>query len=199
LHLAELLESAAWPDGRPSRLTLLRVEALLGLNGPGEAGALIEAVFSGATPLPEPLRWRSELLKGRVLVALGRRSEAADAYRAARRTIEGLCSRIADDEVRDSFRAGAMALLPRTREETAVRAAAREQFDGLSPREREIASLVALGHSNREIAEELVVSERTVAVHVTNMLAKLGFGSRTQIATWAVAKGIAAPSTRSNS
>jgi DNA-binding CsgD family transcriptional regulator len=195
LRLGELLEGSAWPDGRPSQLTLLRVEALLGLNRPGDAGALIDAVLARETPLPEPLRWRAELLRGRVLVALGRRSEGAEAYRAARRTIEGLASRIEDPEVRTSFRARAMALLPRTREETARRAAAREQFDGVSPREREIASLVALGRSNREIAETLVLSERTVAVHITNMLGKLGFSSRTQIATWAVAKGIAAPTT----
>ncbi|WP_242701771.1 response regulator transcription factor [Arthrobacter cavernae] len=54
----------------------------------------------------------------------------------------------------------------------------------LTPREREIARLVAEGLSNRSIAETLVISPRTVDGHVENMLGKLGFGSRTQIAAW---------------
>lgn len=56
----------------------------------------------------------------------------------------------------------------------------------LTPREREIACLVARGLSNRGIAAELVISPATVARHVTNTLTKLGFSSRAQIAAWAV-------------
>jgi DNA-binding NarL/FixJ family response regulator len=54
----------------------------------------------------------------------------------------------------------------------------------LTPREREIAALIARGLSNRAIADELVISQATVARHVANMLTKLGFGSRAQIAVW---------------
>jgi DNA-binding CsgD family transcriptional regulator/tetratricopeptide (TPR) repeat protein len=57
--------------------------------------------------------------------------------------------------------------------------------DPLTPREREITALVALGRSNREIAAELVLSERTVANHVQHVLTKLGFTRRAQIAAWA--------------
>ncbi|MEV4801002.1 LuxR C-terminal-related transcriptional regulator [Nonomuraea sp. NPDC049421] len=56
----------------------------------------------------------------------------------------------------------------------------------LTAREREIAELVARGLSNRAIAEELVISPATVARHVANMLAKLGFSTRTQIAAWVI-------------
>ncbi|MFI0372507.1 LuxR C-terminal-related transcriptional regulator [Actinomadura sp. 1N219] len=56
----------------------------------------------------------------------------------------------------------------------------------LTPREREIALLVARGLSNRGVADELVISPATVARHVTNILTKLGFSSRAQIAAWAV-------------
>ncbi|WP_119731098.1 ATP-binding protein [Thermomonospora amylolytica] len=56
----------------------------------------------------------------------------------------------------------------------------------LTPRELEIARMVARGLSNRGIAAELVISPATVARHVTNILTKLGFGSRAQIAAWAV-------------
>ncbi|WP_432922902.1 ATP-binding protein [Microbispora sp. CA-135349] len=54
----------------------------------------------------------------------------------------------------------------------------------LTPREREIAGLVAQGLSNPEIARKLVISSRTAETHVQNILAKLGFTSRVQIATW---------------
>lgn len=64
----------------------------------------------------------------------------------------------------------------------------KEKFGGLTPREREVAVLIAQGKSNPEIAEQLVVSERTVTTHVSNILSKLGFTSRTQIASWATAK-----------
>jgi DNA-binding CsgD family transcriptional regulator len=56
----------------------------------------------------------------------------------------------------------------------------------LSPRESEVASLVALAMSNRQIAEQLVLSERTVETHVRSILAKLGYSTRTEIATWSL-------------
>jgi DNA-binding NarL/FixJ family response regulator len=55
----------------------------------------------------------------------------------------------------------------------------------LTPREVEIAALVAEGRSNKAIAEELSISPTTAARHVANILAKLGFTSRAQIAAWA--------------
>ncbi|AQZ69196.1 hypothetical protein BKM31_53950 [[Actinomadura] parvosata subsp. kistnae] len=58
----------------------------------------------------------------------------------------------------------------------------------LTPREREIAGLVARGLSNRGIADELVISPATVARHVANILAKLGFSTRTQIAAWVIGR-----------
>jgi DNA-binding NarL/FixJ family response regulator len=70
--------------------------------------------------------------------------------------------------------AAADALLTRTR--LAARAA-----DPLTPREREVASLVAQARSNRDIAEQLVLSERTIEGHVRNILAKTGLSSRTEL------------------
>ena len=56
---------------------------------------------------------------------------------------------------------------------------------GLSTREVEVATLVAEGLSNREIAARLVISERTAGNHVAHILTKLGFTSRSQIAAGA--------------
>jgi predicted ATPase/DNA-binding CsgD family transcriptional regulator len=63
-------------------------------------------------------------------------------------------------------------------------------YDGLTRRECEVAALIAQSRSNVEIAESLVLSKRTVETHVTNILSKLGFTSRGQIAAWAVKKGL---------
>ncbi|MFD0918137.1 ATP-binding protein [Saccharopolyspora rosea] len=54
----------------------------------------------------------------------------------------------------------------------------------LTPRERQVARLVAQGLSNRQIAEQLVIAKRTSDSHIEHILAKLGFTSRAQIAAW---------------
>jgi non-specific serine/threonine protein kinase len=59
----------------------------------------------------------------------------------------------------------------------------------LTRREREIAALVAKGMVNREIAERLFLSKRTVDSHIEHIFAKLGFTSRTQLATWIATQG----------
>jgi DNA-binding CsgD family transcriptional regulator len=56
----------------------------------------------------------------------------------------------------------------------------------LSAREAEVAALVARAMTNRQIAGQLVLSERTVETHVRSILAKLGFSTRTEIATWSL-------------
>ncbi len=61
----------------------------------------------------------------------------------------------------------------------------------LTPRECEVAALIAQGSTNREIARSLVISERTAEGHVQSILNKLGFSSRAQIAAWAAKHEIA--------
>jgi len=56
----------------------------------------------------------------------------------------------------------------------------------LTEREREVLSLVAKGHSNKEIATALHITERTARTHVSNILGKLDLASRTQAALWAI-------------
>jgi DNA-binding CsgD family transcriptional regulator len=190
LELVDRAERAVWPDGRCSRLTLLRVEALLRLKRLEDARATADRIVASCPPEPSLLMWRAQVVQGRVLAAEGRRNEAAQAFRWARATAEAVAARIDDAEVREAFLARARNQLPRRRPQAAARSQAKERFGGLTEREREVASLVASGRSNREIAVTLVLSERTVAVHVANILAKLGFNSRAQIASWATAKGL---------
>ena len=61
----------------------------------------------------------------------------------------------------------------------------------LTDREREILRMVAEGKANKQIAAELVISERTARTHVSNILRKLNLSSRTQAALWAVREGVA--------
>jgi DNA-binding NarL/FixJ family response regulator len=66
-----------------------------------------------------------------------------------------------------------------------------QTVDALTDREREVLALVANGLSNQQIADSLVISERTARTHVSNILSKLGVASRTQAALLAIREGIA--------
>jgi len=124
-------------------------------------------------------------------VALGtlrrtrRHAGANAAFAAARTLIETLANDIPVGELRMGFLEQALGLLPRQRPLSALRAT-KQQFGGLTRREREVVRLIAQGSSNRAIAEALVLSERTIEDHVGNILGKLGFSSRAQVAAWAV-------------
>lgn len=63
------------------------------------------------------------------------------------------------------------------------------RFDMLNPRELEVINLAAKGMSNKEIANELVISERTVQTHLVNIFRKLGANSRTQAVLYALREG----------
>ena len=63
----------------------------------------------------------------------------------------------------------------------------------LTGREGEVIRLVAQGKSNREIAETLVISEKTAKAHISNILGKLGLDDRTQMAVYAIKHGLVNP------
>lgn len=126
-----------------------------------------------------------------------------------------LTSFAGDDQVLPAVRAGAAGYLLKDVEpselERAIRAAARghalldpavtsrvlrkvsqpRAAERLTPREREVLALLGQGRSNREIARELVVAEKTVKTHVSSVLAKLGLADRTQASLYAVHEGLA--------
>ncbi|MBK9049893.1 MAG: response regulator transcription factor [Chloroflexi bacterium] len=63
-------------------------------------------------------------------------------------------------------------------------------FQGLTVREREVASFIAQGRSNGEIAAALVLSKRTVEKHIANILSKLDLTNRAQLVRWAIENGL---------
>ena len=90
--------------------------------------------------------------------------------------------------VRSLRRLGARPASPRPLPETTEATAS--PLARLSPREREVANLIAQGLTNRHIAQRLVISERTTENHVQRILNRLGLQSRTQVAAWAVRHGL---------
>ena len=81
-------------------------------------------------------------------------------------------------------------------ESVKVAASGAQEKSPLTRREEEVAELIGDGLSNREIAGRLVISQRTAQGHVENILRKLGFSSRTQVAAWVAERKASAPERR---
>jgi DNA-binding NarL/FixJ family response regulator len=103
-------------------------------------------------------------------------------FTEARAILEKLTSQVPDDAVRANYLRCATAQIPRLPERS-PRLAVKQTFGGLTEREREVARLVAQGKSNRALADELIVSERTIEKHIERIMSKLGFSSRASIIT----------------
>ena len=172
------------------RLLLLRGRALCALGQYGDAMAALAAAERGAAEAgDEPVLWAVQCAEAAVCSANRDGPGLADAVDAARATAARLAANIEDAGQRQKFAAAAEAALPRARERT-PRQAAKAAFGGLTEREREVVAQVMLGRTNREIADALVLSERTIETHVGNILSKLGFTSRAQIAGWGTERGL---------
>ncbi len=193
LQMAEQL-MASTPgaeSGQPiPALLKLKGAALLALNRLDEAADALKYAQDGARQRGErPLLWQILCALGTTYQRLGRREQARRAYGEAHVLIDGLAATIDDEGLRDRFLHGALARLPKEKT-TATSRRASHGLPGLTARESEVAVLIGLGRSNREIATMLVVGERTVETHVSNILAKLGGASRRQIAAWVIEKGL---------
>lgn len=126
---------------------------------------------------------RARVLLARACAALDDARTAADELAAARRTFAELGADPAERE--------AAALL----EEPAGPQGPSTTVDAhsLTAREVEVLTLVAVGFSNRQLARELVISERTVARHLSNIFTKIDVASRTEAAAYAFRHGLAPP------
>ena len=187
-----LIASAANLSGERviPRLWNLRGEALAALHRSEEAEKMLRAAQEAAhTQGLRPWLWRICVALGRLYQSRAQQEEAEQAFSTARACIEDLAANVPEEQLQEHFLSQATALLPQKRQLTPGRAA-RQAYGGLTAREREVAALIAQGQVNREIAEALVVSERTVESHVANIMFKLGVHSRRQIRAWAVEKGL---------
>jgi DNA-binding NarL/FixJ family response regulator len=170
-------EAAAARSGMPWAAAVTgatRSAVLLARARPAEAVAAATAARKAATgaPLASAL---ARLAEGRALAADGRRQEALDALIAAESMLDGFGAlRRRDEAARELRKLGHR-----------VRRPAREPVAGplapLTAREREIAVLVAAGRTNREVAEQLVLSARTIEAHLRNIYGKLGVRSRVEL------------------
>jgi DNA-binding CsgD family transcriptional regulator/tetratricopeptide (TPR) repeat protein len=163
------------------RLTRLRCAALTKLGKKEEARAFLELGLQNAMSQgAQSFVWRFHLDLGRLHQGQRHYEDADRHWTAGRTLIQKLAVTIPDMATRETFLQETKKLIPAP----SANRATKHSFGGLTKREREVASLVAEGKSNREIADQLVVSERTVEKHVESTLMKLGFNSRAQVAVW---------------
>ncbi len=171
-------------------LLTLQGEALIMLQRFGEAAQVLQNAKRGAQERQDPsLLWNIHCIVGHLEQHLKHEDAAQREFSTAREIIVSLATSIDDESLRTHFLQTALKSLPKEKSLSPRRVEA-ERFGGLTERERAIVVLIAQGKSNREIADALVVSERTVETHISNIFFKLGFSSRTQIAAWAVEKGL---------
>jgi DNA-binding CsgD family transcriptional regulator/tetratricopeptide (TPR) repeat protein len=145
-------------------------------------------------PSPEELRESWQQTEA-VFEAYGHVHELARVRSRLAEVLRGLGdadgARVAGDLARAA--AHALGAQPLLEELTALGSGAlpaREETPALTPREREILALVAEGRSNGEIGQQLFIATKTVSVHVSNILAKMGAGSRTEAAALARRRGL---------
>ena len=168
----------------------LRAEALVALDKAEEAETVLCSARDAARRQGvQPLLWRICLTLGKLYRTKNQHERLEESYSLARTIIEELAHSVPDGELRDDFLRYAYVQLPPL-SQPSPRQAAKQAFGGLTEREREVAVLIAQGKSSRIIADELVVSERTIEKHVERIMSRLGFTSRVQIATWAIEKGL---------
>lgn len=173
------------------RINLLHAETALALRRYATAQTALHSAREAAQALSlKPLLWRILVAQGRTARAQGREEEAEIFVAGGRSILDELMADLAssDPTLPPYLNQGWDDKL-RSRSTTA-RSLTKNQYEGLTSRERDVAGLIAQGRSNKEIAETLVLSNRTVEAHIGNILAKLNFSSRAQIAVWAVEKGL---------
>jgi DNA-binding NarL/FixJ family response regulator len=194
LHIVEqLIASAANISSETviPRLSHLQGKALMMLHQAVEAEAALQAAQAGARAKGiRSLQWRIAMDLGTLYHAQHRDEETEQIFATAQEVITELAASIPDQSLREQFQQQTAALIP-TPPSLSPRRLTKRAFGGLTERERQVAVLITQGKSNREIAERLTITERTVEAHVRNILTRLDLTTRTQIAVWAITVGLA--------
>jgi DNA-binding CsgD family transcriptional regulator len=190
----------------------VHAEALAAVGRVGDAEAVLIAERDLATRKGALTQlWHIYQALGQFYARYGSREDADRAFSEARTVIGEIAANLPDEPlpeqvqlagspepaiaaltVRAAFLHNTAALLPRPKRSRSPRPrssrrAAKEAFGGLTERERDVVILIARGKSNRQIADTLVIGQRTVQTHIASIFTKLGCESRTQVASWAVA------------
>jgi DNA-binding NarL/FixJ family response regulator len=206
--LARALTEAAGPLAR-SRLLPAQVEVALAASDVARARAAADELVAIAADVGAPwLRAAADHAAGAVAIAEGDHLGALSHLRPAhvawrdmgapyesartRVLVAAACRGLGDDDGADLELDAAITAFERLGAEPDVaraRAAAGSPpgaaADVLSPRERQVVALVATGLTNREVASELHISDKTVARHLSNVFAKLGLSSRAAATAYA--------------
>jgi predicted ATPase/DNA-binding NarL/FixJ family response regulator len=156
------------------RASCARAEVLLARGDARAAASVAEEAAAAADRIPAPMDAAdARLLAGRAFAAAGETERAKDLLqRVAADAGRGAAGRLLSAAQRELRRLG-----------TRVSAESRRAVRGeLTERERGVAELVLLGHSNKQVAAALFLSEKTVQNTLTRVYAKLGVRSRTQLA-----------------
>jgi two-component system response regulator NreC len=185
----------------------LALEAAEGIGPVDDAETLAHALLAAGTTRPEVILLGPGALElvptllhespGAKIVVLGGADDPHAVQEAFSRGANGyLLSDTAESEVVAAVRevtAGGRYVNPELGARlVAAEARARRQAegDGLSEREQEVLRLLALGHTNQEIAGQLVISVRTAETHRTHIMEKLGVSSRAELVRYALDRGL---------
>jgi DNA-binding CsgD family transcriptional regulator/tetratricopeptide (TPR) repeat protein len=176
-HAARLALAIGQADARTARAALM-----LAQQDRRAAAVAIESAATYSTLAQEVDAARARALAGRALALGADRASAVERLRHAHRAFDACGATRMRDRVAAELR-GLGERVGRSGRRVRVPA---QGVASLSPREREVVELVALGQSNRRIADALFVSAKTVETHLSNIFEKLGVSSRAEVAAhWA--------------
>jgi predicted ATPase/DNA-binding CsgD family transcriptional regulator len=194
LHIAEHLIVSAPGDVRQQpipHLLALKGEALLALKRLEEAARVLEDAKLGAEQRQAPsVLWRIHGSLGQAYHLLKREDQAQREWSTAREIIATLAGTIDQTYLREHFVQAALQTLPSEKPLLSRRATA-EKFGGLTEREIEVLHAVAQGLTDIQVAEQLVISHRTVHSHLNSIYSKLGITSRSAATRYAIEHDLA--------
>jgi len=177
------LQADAWHAACQAELS--RLNGASGVDYWAQAGAAFEAI-----PMPYPHAYAKWRMAEAVLGGHGSRSSAARALREARAICVALGAEPMLAEIDALARRARIVVDETGPDKPTTNTTTNATETGLTAREREVIGLVAAGRTNRQIADELFITEGTAGVHVSNILAKLGVQGRTEAAAVAHRLGL---------